>query len=520
MRGSIRMGIKQSTPSASSKAALHKRGLVQSGWVKSLEPFLDEETQIWIVTNLDNPRIIKLEDLRKEDDIKYELAKERVAELQKRIKLPGDPRPYLDNDDPSLQKDLICYCFGYDEGAKRYPIVELPEKHEEAVVNWLICTWTAELFSKYPRLMILGLTEAGKGRLLTLVQLLGYRGFKGGSPTPSVLYREVEEYGTTHAIEELESSDKELYRAIMQFWRLGFDGDPITRSNKDNAFKTDIFSPRAFMAASFKERTPREDDINRSIVLQMQKNQKKVDPNEPEDNDDFRRFRARLLAYRINIMAGRNIAGLANARTVRDEVDEKLNEPILIDGKLVELTGRARIHARCLMFPGLIFKAYDDTLSVISSSRKKAVQKIQDKFATQAALALVQLFQKEDLPPLPEADTTRYWGKNIATVLLDNLQQQGTLEDYHIKEGRDGPKPPTKRTIDALELYGFKFKDGKGGMRYIEPASFEENYPKMLKLLTDLGIDLHLTTLDEKKVSNLGIQHQGKLDELDERGGE
>jgi hypothetical protein len=148
----------------------------------------------------------------------------------------------------------------------------------------------------------------------------------------------------------------------------------------------------------------------------MQKNQGRVGLNEPENDEIYHKLRPRRLAHRI-----RMLSGTISAQATFAKVDEKLNSPISVDMVLMDCRGRTRINARCLMFPGMIFNGYDDDLSVVCASKRGAIQGIRDKFSTEAALALAKLVDRGDLPPLPEVDTIRYWGKNVAAVLLDNL---------------------------------------------------------------------------------------------------
>ena len=179
--------------------------------------------------------------------------------------------------------------------------IEFPDSAWASVfATWIMCSYLVPFIDRSPVLLIFGPSESGKGQVLDQVDRLAYRGTKMISPTSAVLFRWADKWGPTFALDELQDLDRESYKANMNMVKGAFDGTPVYRCMSDSHEPTS-YQTRGFIALSLKGSHPAEDVKNRGILFTMRRNEEPKDLV-PDDSDEHRDLRARLIGLRLKML--------------------------------------------------------------------------------------------------------------------------------------------------------------------------------------------------------------------------
>ncbi len=164
------------------------------------EPYLEENGEIGVMLLYNgHPNFKTVKEWTKED-------KEIGGYLSKRFdkghifwSLPN--RPNVD-DDRDLHTDIMRAID---------PSVDLHDDRLLPAYNiWLIGTAFHDLLPKSPHLILTGPTTSGKGRLLSFINLLAYRGGVQSNPTWAVMARMSGWYNMTFGLEETQDKEQDL----------------------------------------------------------------------------------------------------------------------------------------------------------------------------------------------------------------------------------------------------------------------------------------------------------------------
>jgi hypothetical protein len=121
---------------------------------------------------------------------------------------------------------------------------DVPEFWEELIAHYVLMTWVYDKFTAVPYLRFLGEPGTGKTRLLQIAVYLSYKGISGGgSTTASPLFRLLDVYHGTFAIDEADYKNSELWSDIIKILNEGYmRGLHVLRSSK----RGDDYDPCAF----------------------------------------------------------------------------------------------------------------------------------------------------------------------------------------------------------------------------------------------------------------------------------
>jgi hypothetical protein len=116
---------------------------------------------------------------------------------------------------------------------------------------YVLMSWVFDRFNSLPYLRITGDVGVGKSRALDIVGHLAYRGLPtGGAATPSLVFRAIELFGGTLAIDEADFGDSEMESIIVKILTCGYRrGAPVWRAvlGLDKVWDLgvfDVFSPK------------------------------------------------------------------------------------------------------------------------------------------------------------------------------------------------------------------------------------------------------------------------------------
>lgn len=361
--------------------------------------------------------------------------------------LPGVPN--VDESNPDLFREVI---------RASYPYLDFKDDRMDAVfAAWIIGSGIAEHFAVSPRLIINGIKGSGKTNVLKMINQLAYRGRNSGGSTAAVIYRVVDGYRVTYALDELQRCSQEARNGIMNVFNCGFDGSPIERYNSDKG-DVDIFRTRGFMAVASKEMIFAEDELERAIYISMRKSKRndiRVAPGPEEEESELMKVRGDLLGFWLRIRAGSE--SLADDRSRASEI---LNAPITLkDGTTIRLSGRTKSIADVLITIALHFNddvAVEDILNVIAESKAQSDEELYETFNVQCFIALRDLVGS--LPKRP----MKVYLPDIRGRVNEILYATGNIES--------GKPITTKQVSKALKVMGFRpsAKGGAGGKSYID----------------------------------------------------
>lgn len=332
--------------------------------------------------------------------------------------------------------------------------IEFPDSAWPSVfATWIMGSYLVPFIDRSPLLLIFGPSESGKGQVLDQVDRLAYRGTKMISPTPAVLYRWADEWEPTFALDELQDSDKESFRAIMTIVKGAYDGTPVYRC-ESKTHKVDAFQTRSFIALSLKGSHPAEDITNRGILFTMRRNEhpKTIVPwDSPEHKD----LRARLVGLRLKLLADMNFLEGALKEVQERGTPEALG-----------FDRRPRDIALSLLLPAILSGQEDELIEAIGKSNAEAKDADNSTF-----IALVQRCL--------EKKWVNYTDMQFISVL--GVRDEVGSELIGDGELKPNDKLPTRRVTNALKTLGYETVRRTGNNPFIDTwskhnlAAFETN---------------------------------------------
>lgn len=352
---------------------------------------------------------------------------------------------------------------------------------DSALAAWIIYTWMPELFPVLPRLLVQGVTNTGKSRIIDLVRLLCYRGLVTSDMTPAVMFRMGEWYRPTIAYDEAQDLVKNDLKIteILSLYKSGYDRHPIYRMNESG--DVDVFNIGVPVAMAVKDWLPPEDCLNRSLIINMIKKRRQVSKDRPADSESFQELRGRLLAFRLQVLTDK-----VPIENFKQKAAEVVDGALELDGRTYVLEDRAAELARVLVVPSLIFGGSDEVLRVLLESEIKARDALLSRPEAQVFYALQSDLKlrikdgewewKSDranpdrsiLVPGPKAKRRYAYVEDVREILLGDLRQQG---DFDEKKA-----PNVGLVTRRLKALGFTIERGTGNKSTISAKTFPEVY--------------------------------------------
>lgn len=319
--------------------------------------------------------------------------------------------------------------------------IEFPDSAWSSVsATWLMGSYLVPFMDRSPVLLIFGPSESGKGQVLDQVDRLGYRGTKMISPTPAVMFRWTDRWTPTLALDELQDSAREDYRAVMNIVKGSYDGTPVFRC-EPNSYEVCSYQTRGFMALSLKGSQPAEDIKNRGILFTMRRNEH---PKAlvPEDSDEHRELRARLVGLRLNMLTDRAFREEALRRVKERGRPEALG-----------FDRRPRDIALSLLLPALLSGQEEELIETIRKSSDEAKDEDNTTF-----LARVHHCLEEEW----ESDQERQY---ISVLAVKDRVRYDMEGDGELKPNE---KLATKRVTDAVKSLGYRMKRRTANVNFID----------------------------------------------------
>ncbi len=200
--------------------------------------------------------------------------------------------------DPSLLDDLIEFIRQH---------VWIPDERYYAVLAaWTMTTWVHDFMETSPRLIFYATTRSGKTRALNTLRELSYHGLDMSSPTQATMFRLIEAFHPSLFIDEYQDLNQEVTPLIGSIFKSGFqDGGEVPRCDNDqDRSAISFYSVYSPIAIGLKNRMPKEDELNRSVMIQMLTKPSEAKIARRIDKDAARALRGRLLALRYKVQIG------------------------------------------------------------------------------------------------------------------------------------------------------------------------------------------------------------------------
>jgi hypothetical protein len=136
---------------------------------------------------------------------------------------------------PALLAEIVAFIHRY---------ADILPLWEELTAHYVLMTWVYDRFTAVPYLRFVGERGTGKTRLLQVAGQLTYKAiFGGGSTTASPLFRLLEVWKGTLAVDEADYKNSDLWSEIIKVLNSGYmRGMPVLRASKNG----DDYDGRAF----------------------------------------------------------------------------------------------------------------------------------------------------------------------------------------------------------------------------------------------------------------------------------
>lgn len=206
---------------------------------------------------------------------------------------------------------------------------DIPEFWEKVICYYAMMTWVFDRFSAVGYLRALGEYQSGKSRIAQVAASLCYRVLLiSGASSPAAMYRSIEMFHGTLAVDEADFRGSELWTEIAKVFNCGYKpGNPIMKCDSDNRPETfDVFCPKVLST-----RTKFDDQATESRCLTMMVVQKKPRKGIPyqlpisEFKSEAQELRNKLLMWRF-----RNYRRIA----ITEEIESKLSG---LDSRYIEI---------------------------------------------------------------------------------------------------------------------------------------------------------------------------------------
>lgn len=395
--------------------------------------------------------------------------------MDKFMKLPrtlqnAPPRPRTDPD-PSLLDDLIAFI-------KEHVWIS-DERYYSVLAAWTVDTWIHEYMETSPRLIFYATTKSGKTRALRTLKELAYHGMILDTPSPAAMYRMIEAYHPALFIDEYQDLGDEMRQLIGSIFKSGFEeGGEVARCDNDqDRSSISFYSVYSPVAIGLKNRAPKEDELNRSVVVQMLTKSADAQILRRVNKDGAAALRGRLLGLRFRVQTG--MVDLEPLTKKASEISERVVPGKgLLDDRSIEI-------AAALLLPMLIVGKSDtgtevnSVLDVVASSQAFSDEGLKDTdegrvfFAIQADYESRPKTDQTNMKGEKMPDVSKITTKDVADQFNDDLQ---TLGDRNERD-----KVRTIVVTSIIKSLGFKLKRGPHNQTVFDKDGFTSTYAVNLR---------------------------------------
>jgi hypothetical protein len=205
-----------------------------------------------------------------------------------------------------------------------YKHIELPdERLYDVLTAWVFATWIREVWEVVPYVFFLGVKNSGKTRGLEVLQLICYRAKTSVASTAPALFRGIEKYGCVPFIDEAETLNQKDNTDIIACLNAGYRrrGAKVERCQKGEHDNQDLatFDVFGFKAIAGTESLKATLE-SRSLVINMAKNTRKVEPN--INTKAAKSIRNGLLQWRFETLLNNDLSTISEEElTLNDDFD-------------------------------------------------------------------------------------------------------------------------------------------------------------------------------------------------------
>ncbi len=381
--------------------------------------------------------------------------------------------------DPSLLDDLIMLIRQH---------VWIPDERYYAVLaSWVIATWIHDFVDTSPRLIFYATTRSGKTRALNTLRELSYHGLDMSSPTQATMFRLIEAFHPSLFIDEYQDLNQEVTPLIGSIFKSGFqDGGEVPRCDNDqDRSAISFYSVYSPIAIGLKNRLPKEDELNRSVMVQMLTKPSEAKINRRIDKTAARLLRGRLLGLRFKVQIGMidlEPLKVESAKLAEREIPGK-DRPITLDDRSIEI-------AAALLLPSLIIggESKDSKVKaifeVVASSQAFSDDGLKDTGEGRAFFAIQEVYRFQD-----GLEQTGMDGKKLRNV--SKMSTKAVAEQFNldlINQGDDNREPVKTIVITGMiKSLGFNLKRGLHSQTFFDPESFQSAYAVNLRKYGERG---------------------------------
>jgi hypothetical protein len=178
--------------------------------------------------------------------------------------------------------------------------MEFPRRETRTLCAvWSLATYFYVFFLSFPRLALAGEKEAGKSKVLALIQATAWNAMLMLTPTPAVLFRLVHEFRPTLLLDEMEGLSKDDARDVLAILNSGYKaGGSVPRCEGERTKRVELFSVYA-PAALAAIRSMNSVTEDQAIPIMMQRGSDRAKINADIDPADPLYARIRDGAYRL-----------------------------------------------------------------------------------------------------------------------------------------------------------------------------------------------------------------------------
>ena len=390
----------------------------------------------------------------------------------------ASPRPSLEGDS-SLLDDLIAFI-------KRHVWIS-EEAYYTVLASWAMDTWVHDFMDISPRLIFFATTRSGKTRALNTLRELSYRGLDLSSPTQAVMYRLVEAVHPTMFIDEYQDLHKDMMPLIGSIFKSGFQfGADVGRCEDDSERSIKFFSVYSPIAIGLKNHEPKEDELNRSIMVRMLTKPSNTAIERVIRKDGARALRGRLHGLRFKVQTGlidlEPLMKEASALALREVPGQ--NKSVTLNDRSIEIASALLVPALAMGGPSKDLKI-NAILSIIASSQEFSDEGLKDSgegrvfYAIQMTYGCQDELEQIGLNGQKLRDATKMTTRAVAEQFNMDLEEHGD------DDRRD--KVKTAKVTGMIKSLGFKLKRGTRNQTYFELDGFFSTYALNLRKYGDRG---------------------------------
>lgn len=358
-----------------------------------------------------------------------------------------------------------------------YKHLELPDDRlYDVLTAWVFGTWIPEAWEVVPYVFFFGVKNSGKTRGLEALQLICYRAKTSVASTAPALFRSIEKYGCLPFIDEAETLNQRDNTDIIACLNAGYRrrGARVERCQKSEDGNQDIatFDVFGFKAIAGTE-SLKSTLESRSVIINMAKNNRKVEPN--INTKAAKSIRNGLLQWRFETLLKGNISTISEEELTLDDnydsfdnfddFDNKTRTSLNIPEELLNIPNGRIVELFTPLYKIAEAIGDESIKSVIVNYAKTVAgqQKTEENNSITADILLAILNCYETVENsflsndaiVTEFNKDRPLREQLTGEVLTNRIAAFGLQRYRGKKGKRGFEWDTKKLRALCPRYGF-----------------------------------------------------------------